>query len=158
MNKKGFTLVEILAVLALLSVILIIGTVSINGIHNKIDKNLFESKLEYIINGAETWGQDNKTSLMDGELTTTVGSLIASKDIETDELRNYASCEAGNSKDGKCMVITNNVTGNVINALELRVYLENNRVYSCIIKNSSNMNLLDEDASYSKYSSLNYYC
>ena len=73
MNKKGFTLVEILAVLVIIAVVSLIGTVSITGVRRKMDENLFKNKLGEIISSASKWGEDNKSEL---DTEKTVGALI----------------------------------------------------------------------------------
>ena len=162
MNKKGFTLVEILAVLVIIAVVSLIGTVSITGVRRKMDENLFKNKLGEIISAASKWGEDNKSEL---DTEKTVGFLITNGYLETEEAINTTkyehTCgsdkddENGYVEDGLCKnVITNNVDYKVLNSLEVKIYRSNNRVYSCIVDTLDNRNLLDWD----KYSDLNYYC
>lgn len=143
MNNKGFTFAELLAVIVILAIVSIIGVVSVGTVRNKMDKAIFETKLEHVVKSAETWGQNNKSSL---NTNITVGQLITSGDLDTEE------------KIGNNLVVTDNSTGKNINGLQLYVYTEYNRVYACIIKNSNNASLLSEEGDYKKYSHLNYYC
>lgn len=163
MNKKGFTLVEILAVLVIIAVVSLIGTVSITGVRRKMDENLFKNKLGEIISAASKWGEDNKSEL---DTEKTVGFLITNGYLETEEAINTIkyehTCgsdkndENGYIEDGLCKnVITNNVDYKVLNSLVVLIYRENNRVYSCIKDSESNRNLLVD---WDKYSDLNYYC
>ena len=163
MNKKGFTLVEILAVLVIIVVVSLIGTVSITGVKKKMEENLFKNKLGEIISSASKWGEDNKSEL---ETTKPVGYLITSGYLETEEAINpikyehtcgsLSNDENGYVEDGLCKnVITNNVDYKVLNSLVVKIYRENNRVYSCIVDSESNRNLLVD---WDKYSDLNYYC
>lgn len=163
MNKKGFTLVEILAVLVIIAVVSLIGTVSITGVKKKMEENLFKNKLGEIISAASKWGEDNKSEL---DTTKTVGFLITSGYLETEEAINPIKYEhsCGSSKsdvngyveDGLCKnVITNNVDYKVLNSLEVKIYRSNNRVYSCIVVSDDNKELLVD---WDKYSDLNYYC
>ena len=163
MNKKGFTLVEILAVLVIIAVVSLIGTVSITGVKKKMEENLFKNKLGEIISSASKWGEDNKSEL---ETTKTVGYLITSGYLETEEAINPIKYEhtCGSSKsdvngyveDGLCKnVITNNVDYKVLNSLEVKIYRSNNRVYSCIVVSDDNKELLVD---WDKYSDLDYYC
>ena len=166
MNKKGFTLVEILAVLVIIVVVSLIGTVSITGVKRKMEENLFKNKLGEIISAASKWGEDNKSKL-NTEPEKTVGFLITNGYLETEEAINLVKynyedkCGSdkndvnGYEEDGLCKnVITNNVDYIVLNSLVVLIYRENNRVYSCIKDTPDNRNLLDWD----KYSDLNYYC
>ena len=43
MNKRGFTLVEILATIVIIALVTIIGTVSVNGIRKRIEQKIFTS-------------------------------------------------------------------------------------------------------------------
>ncbi|MDD5864972.1 MAG: prepilin-type N-terminal cleavage/methylation domain-containing protein [bacterium] len=163
MNKKGFTLVEILAVLVIIVVVSLIGTVSITGVKKKMEENLFKNKLGEIISAASKWGEDNKSEL---DTNKTVGFLITNGYLETEEAINPIKYEHtcgslsndvnGYVEDGLCKnVITNNVDYKVLNSLVVKIYRENNRVYSCIVDSESNRNLLVD---WDKYSDLNYYC
>ena len=64
MNKKGFTLVELLAVIALLGVIATIAVASVNGITDSINKNMLEKKLLMIEEAAVLMGEDNKNNIV----------------------------------------------------------------------------------------------
>ena len=164
MNKKGFTLVEILAVLVIIVVVSLIGTVSITGVKRKMEENLFKNKLGEIISAASKWGEDNKSEL---DTNITVGFLITNGYLETEEAINpvkYDEHNCGSDKndengyveDGLCKnVITNNVDYKVLNSLVVLIYRENNRVYSCIVDSESNRDLLVD---WDKYSDLDYYC
>ncbi|MBE6149017.1 MAG: prepilin-type N-terminal cleavage/methylation domain-containing protein [Firmicutes bacterium] len=158
MNKKGFTLTELLAVLVILTVVMLIGSFSINGIKAKMNKNMFEAKLDLVIGAAKSWGQDNKEAL---DVSLTVGELIANNTLQTDErvsVSAYPACEVNNLIGSKCAVVTNNVDGSVINKLDIKIYIEYNRVYACIEKNTNNKNVLKETATWGEYADLNYYC
>ena len=63
MNKKGFTLVELLAVLVLISLLMGLAIPGINRISNNMKKKSYNQKIKLIESAAELWGQDNKTRL-----------------------------------------------------------------------------------------------
>lgn len=167
MNKKGFTLTELLAVIVIMSIVATIGLVSVTGVKRQINQKLFKDKLSEIIASAENWGEDNKDELSK-ELT--AGDLIVKNYFESEEeidpssYNNYACSQdpkspLGYKNGSKCKnIVTNNVDNIVINNLKVKIFLKNNRVYACIIKNDENKSLLNEEADYSKYSSLNLYC
>ena len=166
MDKKGFTLVELLATIVIIAVVTLIGTVSIGSIRNKMNKNMFEKKLTLIISAAQNWGQDNREVLTSkrtvGNVANKMGvasnkkisELISSNYLQTEE----KDCNSADKVGTDCLVVTDNSNGKVINKLEVFIYLEYNRVYACIVKNDTNKGLLSEDNSYSLYSHLNYYC
>ena len=94
--KKGFTLVELMAVLVLIVLISTIGYAGITAVQNNIDKNLWEGKVKAIETGAADYGEDNKNRLngtcnIDGVnksncLTRTVQFLIDNSYVDTDEV------------------------------------------------------------------------
>lgn len=53
MNKKGFTLVELLAVIVILAIILAIAVPSITGLLEKQRENSFESNVKMLIRGID---------------------------------------------------------------------------------------------------------
>ena len=122
MNKKGFTLVELLSVIVLLGVVLTLGTVGVASIKKRINDNMFTSKLDYILTAAKTWGGDHK-DLIETANNITVQELINAKYLKTEERdpSNNAAVLYDNDK-------------NSVNGLEIKVTLENNRVYACIEK------------------------
>lgn len=63
MNKKGFTLVELLAVLVLISLLMGLAIPGINRISNNMKKKSYNQKIKLVESAAELWGQDNKTRL-----------------------------------------------------------------------------------------------
>ena len=64
-KRRGFTLVELLATLVVLSIVIGIATVSINRVLNKNKQAAYESKIEIIIRQAKQYAQDNESFLHD---------------------------------------------------------------------------------------------
>lgn len=132
--KKGFTLVELMAVLVLIVLISTIGYAGITAVQNNIDKNLWEGKVEAIETGAADYGEDNKNRLngtcnIDGVnksncLTRTVQFLIDNSYVDTDEV---------DSSDNKVIIndtLKEDDPNYYANNMEVFIYLENNRVYA----------------------------
>ena len=129
--NKGFTLVELMAVLVLIVIIASIGYAGITAVQRNINQNLWGATVEEIETGAVKYGQDNLNALntnetcnIDGSETrncieVTVEFLINSNYIDTDEV-----------DDSEKEIITNNVTGEIVNDNIVCIYLENNRVYA----------------------------
>lgn len=127
--NKGFTLVELMAVLVLIVIIASIGYAGITAVQRNINQNLWEATVEEIETGAVKYGQDNlndlnvKATCNNNEIKNcievTVGFLIDSNYIDTDEV-----------DDSEKEIITNNVTGEIVNDNIVFIYLENNRVYA----------------------------
>ena len=63
MNKNGFTLVELLSVLVLISLLMGIAVPGINRISKNMKTKSYNEKKELIESAAVLWGQDNKTLL-----------------------------------------------------------------------------------------------
>ena len=130
MNKKGFTLTELLATIAIIGVVSLIGTVSITSIKAKIDENMFDIKLQLALGAATNWGQDNKNLLtsnctINGTsykcIDKKISDLISSKYLTGDN-------ESTSFKTNE---------GKEANSAKIRIYLKNNRVYSCISTKSN---------------------
>lgn len=125
--NKGFTLVELMAVLVLIVIIATIGYAGITVVNNNIEKNLWNTTVEEIETGAVQYGQDNLSRLtstcnngaISNCLEVTVGFLIERNYVDTDEV-----------DDSEKEIITNNVTGEIVNDNIVCIYLENNRVYA----------------------------
>lgn len=142
MNKKGFTLVELLAVIVVITIVALIGTVSINVVRNRIEENLFNGKVETLLTTAQTYGENNKYLFTyDNNYTITIyaSELIDNKYYETDEV---------NADGSKAFL---NVDGTDIKgSLKIVIQRVNNRISACLENNSTNNNLLDDDK-FNKY-------
>lgn len=57
--KKGFTLVELLVVIALLAVVAVLVTTSVIGILNRSKNSLSDSQINTLEDAAEKWGTIN---------------------------------------------------------------------------------------------------
>ena len=59
MNKKGFTLVELLAVIIILSLLALLASTSITKIVKDSKSDLYDTQINLIKSAAEAWGADN---------------------------------------------------------------------------------------------------
>lgn len=65
MNKKGFTLVELLAVIIILSLLALLASTSVSKIVKDSKSDLYDTQIELIKSAAEAWGADNLYDLPD---------------------------------------------------------------------------------------------
>ena len=59
MKNKGFTLVELLAVIVILGIILLVVMPSVTGILNRSQNRLNDEQEQAILNAARQWGTSN---------------------------------------------------------------------------------------------------
>ncbi|MBR5662831.1 MAG: type II secretion system protein [Bacilli bacterium] len=64
MNKKGFTFVELLAVIALISIVLLIAIPTIRYADKKFHQKDYNTKIELILNAAKEYGDDYKEIIL----------------------------------------------------------------------------------------------
>jgi prepilin-type N-terminal cleavage/methylation domain-containing protein len=65
MNNKGFTLVELLAVIIILSLLVVLASTSVSKIVKDSKNDLYDTQIELIKSAAEAWGADNLYELPD---------------------------------------------------------------------------------------------
>ena len=63
MNKKGFTLVEILSTIVIIGLLFGLAVPGINKIRDNMNKKALNTKLQLIEQAGVLWGQDNRTRL-----------------------------------------------------------------------------------------------
>ena len=142
MGKKGFTLVELLAVIVVLSLVMAMSFVSINAVRQSSLERIVETKIGQIEQAAVLYAQDNPEILtepcdVDGVhydyyckvLTVRdiieAGSYFESGDLVTDESGTYVD-------------LINDVTGKSMLDDTVQVYRKNNRIYSVMLEVKSN--------------------
>jgi type IV pilus assembly protein PilA len=80
-NKKGFTLVELLAVIVILAVILAIAVPSISGMINSAKRSSFEDDTKMILTGLEY--QNLQATVGAGDFAVTDNMTLTSTQIQT---------------------------------------------------------------------------
>ena len=71
MNKKGFTLVELLGVIVILSLLTLISSIAITSIVKKSKTELTDTQKEIILKAADLWAEDNLENLTQNNYCTT---------------------------------------------------------------------------------------
>ena len=106
MNKKGFSLTEILVVIAIIAIITGISIPSITNARKRVNERLFENKKEQILSYAELYGKDHPDVFTDGtEGQIKLERLLIDKYLEPD-LKNG---------EGECIGYTNGCVINPVN-------------------------------------------
>ena len=128
MNKKGFTLVELLAVIVILT---ILSTIAVRGymrITDRLPEKQLKEKIVTIEKAAMDYGQDKKSDIestctIDGVqytcLSISVSTLIDDNRIDSEEIDS-----SGNP------TLINNVTKKDMKNDKVFIYRKNNRVYA----------------------------
>lgn len=102
-NKKGFTLVELLAVIVILGVLTAIAVPSVLEISKKIKTDMYDSKIKTIEVAAELWADDHKSDCLSQINTLQVGQLIPDYLKADDSSGNFNSPTDGTSLKGKSL-------------------------------------------------------
>ncbi len=132
MNKRGFTLVELLSVIVLLGVIVAIAVPSINGVMNMINKNMIDKKIILIEEAATMMGEDIKGSIISSPQkykTFPCKSFIIS-DLVPDYLAkdNDNECLKEESTSQEGCIVDPSDKDNYLDKLEVIIYYKNKRI------------------------------
>ena len=139
MNKKGFTLTELLAVIVILGLITIIATTSIMGALNNAKEKMLEDKKNNIITAAINYVQNNNVSLNSSDCIKIEGNYDRCKTLTIQELLDKKELES-KDRDNK---FYNDVTGKDMALDEVTVYRMNNRLYAKVTCMPSNDEVCD---------------
>lgn len=96
-KKSGFTLTEVLVVIAIIGLILAISIPSIISIRKRINERLYEGKKEEILVAAELYGRDKKIV---SDTIIYVYTLIESKYLESEIAQNDSNCSGEHTSAG----------------------------------------------------------
>lgn len=126
MNNKGFTLTELIGVLAILAIITIIATTSIMGTMNKAKENMLEDKKLNIETAAINYVSNNDIELNSSDCASIGSGYDRCKTFTVQELidKKELTSEDKNNK------FYNDVTGLDMAQDKVTVYRMNNRLYA----------------------------
>ena len=115
MKDKGYTLVELLAVLVILGVIIMISVPAITGVINSSKEKSYDEQVKILENAARTYMSENSTLLPDNgsSFNVTIDKLKESGLISDEEIKN-PNFVSGSTEDKKknqyfegCIKVTN---------------------------------------------------
>ncbi len=131
MNKKGMTLVELLAVLALMAILSVLVIPSIIQMRNDTLKDDYNNRVEMIKNAAIEWGNDN-LNLVPKEIKDECSDEDNTKCCATPTVEylldnGYLKGTSYDSETGNPIMI-NPITGNTMNELLVCVRYDTNEI------------------------------
>ena len=116
-NKKGFTLVELLAVIVILALLITIAVPGTRSISQRLKNKMYCSKLDFIETAATLYGEDHRDNFdLTNQKEITVKELVDTKYLKKDQENSPYIQDPRNKK-----------STNLYNQ-SLTIYLKNNRV------------------------------
>ena len=133
MNKKGFTFIELLAVLILISIVILIAVPSIKYADKKLHETSYKTKSELILNAAKEYGDDYKEIILYSSYGTVYtdpssGSTYPSVTITVRDLLNNGYVTKDNDIKENDILDPRNDTSMLDKSIT--VYIKNNRAYA----------------------------
>lgn len=132
MGKRGFTLVELLAVIVVLSIVMVIAVPSIGGVIQVINDNMLDKKVTMIEEAAILLGQDVKGSIIASQ--TKYNNFPCKSIIVSDLVPDYLDRDNDNAclkEDSEgtlgCVVDPSDNT-NYLDKYEVIIYYQNKRI------------------------------
>ncbi|MBE6154543.1 MAG: prepilin-type N-terminal cleavage/methylation domain-containing protein [Firmicutes bacterium] len=127
MNKKGFTLTELLSVIVILALISLMASTGIIKLANNSKENMYCAKIKLIETEAEEYAIKYERELNESDklyngyksLTFKINDLVENGTIEADKDNN----------------IINPIDNSIMNDTEIIIYLKNNQINAYIDNN-----------------------
>lgn len=123
MKKNGFTLVELLAVIAILALLLTIAVPGVQKMSQKIQNNMFCTKVENIIKAAQLYGDDHYDEIKaqnGSKMEITVATLVKT---------NYLKKDNNDETDENMYVVDSRYDTSMMSD-KVTLMIKNNRVYA----------------------------
>ena len=142
-NKKGFTLVELLGVIVVLSFVMTIAFFSVNRVREDSMQKILETKLDQVEQAAVFYAQDNPSILSESCVVDDVYYDNYCKVLTVRELINaggnyFESGTLTQDESGNYEDLINDWTGKSMLDDTVQVYRKNNRIYSVMLEVKSN--------------------
>lgn len=138
-KNKGFTMMELLAVIAILSIIIVISVPAIVSIANRNKQNMYCNKVKTVLKSAQLYGEDN-ISTFDGD---GVKCSVSSKQIEKCQIttirdlakKGYLNLEAVNNATAKNEFLDPRTYTSMLND-RVMIFIVNKRVSASFVYNN----------------------
>lgn len=134
-KNKGFTLVELLAVIVILGILAVVAVPNVNSLMNKSKNNMFCKKVESIESAAKYYAQDNLSNLITEDKMVIANKIPIRLLVEKGYLK---------KDDDNCTIGVNCVTDprdkSSLDNNYIDIYSENNRLYGRYLYNSDDAN------------------
>lgn len=124
-NKKGFTLVEMLVVIALIGVVIAIAIPSITLVRKRINIRLLNEKKDEILVAAQLYGSDKK---FEQDTIIKVYELLDEKYIKKDTDHGSSGCTGENTSKGCVSDPTDSTRDSGLNNEEILIRVTGNGV------------------------------
>ena len=125
--KKGFTIIELLAVIVILALLATIAVPSAIAISTSIKKNLYCEKVDMLLIDAERWGDEHSSRL----------SEDCYYEIKVEDLVEQGITKKEN--DTKGSYIINPVTNEAMDKNVIGIYLKNKRATAFYVETNSEL-------------------
>lgn len=129
MKKNGFTLIEILAVIVILSIVASLVTINVMKIRNDSFEDLLETKIQNLESSAIVYGQENPDKLTDecivDEYKSDSCTIVTVKELIDGKYFNSTETNESGQVD-----LINNVTNKSMKDDKIQVYRKNNSIYA----------------------------
>lgn len=147
MKKNGFTLVELLAVVVILALITLMGTVGVSSLKDGINKSMWNSTVELIETAAKRYGEDKKNIIINKNESCTINGVSHNPgyEVTVEDLisKKYIATKEYATKNGQeVKVLVNNTieksknesdnftNGYYVNNGKVCIYIEDNLSYA----------------------------
>lgn len=152
MNKKGFTIAELIAVILILGTIVVLVVPSITSSSSDTQKKMFENKIEYIETQAVLYANSHFNKLVsENKNSITVGELLEKGYIKADKTSGIGVCvvqrtsnmciSIGDSTGTAYGLVTSNLDNNekYINncPISIEINLEKKTVKASLLRDES---------------------
>ncbi len=130
MNNKGFTLVELLAVLVILSLLITIAVPSVSRIMLSINESMYCEKVSNLESAARLYAEDNYMDKISVNEKVIVESVKLSELVDKSYVKkDKDTCYSGDDNN-PCLIDPRDDSS--MDNLTFRIYTKNNRIYATV--------------------------